>query len=416
MTLPIKIAVSHPTGNRNIRAALAAFQANGLLHSFWTGFAWESESFWTGVIPSSLRRELERRSFKGIPHDKIVQNRGRELARLAAQRLLGRIGGVQNLPLISADEIYPTHDGFMARQLCSDCGYNVVYAPIGGTHRTFERAKGLGLKLVLELSSVYFGFYRDLIREEADRMPAWAATLDDALVAVSKPRHDDEELEMADLLIVPSRFVEDSLRGAKVQSTLKPIVIPYGCPNPGPSNDTIRPRNDKLRLLFVGSLTQAKGLSYLFDAISSAHSIIDTTIVGSLRTRECRALNDALHKVRWYEHLPHEHILRLMTQCDVLVHPSLAEGMALVVGEAMSQGRTVIVTPNAGNDYLVQDGKTGIVVPVRDANAIEEALVTLANDRERLIWMSQNAHLKAITYTDEQYGKFLCSALISALS
>lgn len=399
-----------------MRAALVALQATDMLHSFWTSFAWQNESFWSHFVPPSLRRELARRSFNGVPPDKIVQNPGRELVRLVGQRLTRYAGAIQNLPFMRSDKIYTAHDEFMARRLRGDGGYNVVYAPIGGAYQTFERAKGFELRLVLELPSTYYGFYRDLIQEEADRMPAWAPTLADAIAAVSGPRHDDDELEMADLLILPSQFAKNTLRGAKVQRSLKPIIVPYGCPNVGPASDPTCSRNGKLRLLFVGSLTQAKGLSYLFEAVRRAHAIVDLTVVGSMHTRDCRALNDALRNVRWYPHLPHQDVLQLMAQCDVLIHPSLAEGMALVVGEAMSQGRTVIVTPNAGNEYLVENGRTGTIIPMRDANAIEAALVALAHDRDRLVWMSQNAYEKAKSYNNERYGQLLCATLMSALS
>ena len=410
---PLQMAVTHPTGNRNVRAALTALEASGMLHSYWTGLAWRADSSWSGVLPARARRELERRTFAGIPHDKIVQKPGREIVRLAAQRLFGRFGRLQNIPLLRADELNRAHDTFVARRLRPDAGYDAVAAPIGASRRTFERARQLGLKTVLDVTSAYHRVYRDIIRDEAGRMPAWASTLEDALTAFGKPRGDDVELSAADLVVAPSAFVADTLRHANLER--KPVVIPYGCPDALPRSDAAaRPKRDRLKVLFVGSLTQAKGLSYMFEAIEQTRSIVDVTVVGGLRTRQCRALNDALAKVRWFAHLPHADILRLMAECDVLIHPSLSEGMALVVGEAMSRACPVIVTPNAGNEFLVRDGESGIVVPIRDAVAIERALVTLADDRDRLAWMSRNAQATAAAYSDAAYGNAFCQAMTAA--
>jgi len=410
---PVQFAVSHPTGNRNVRAALSALQARGMLHSFWTGMAWHGGAGRSAVLPASLLRELERRRFADIPRERIVQNAAREIVRLAAQRLLGGVGGLSELPLLRADGINRAHDGFVARGLRADAGYQAVYAPIGASYRTFATARRLGLATVLEMSSAYYGFYRDLIAEEAERAPAWAPTLRDAIAAVNRPRHDDAEIATAGRLIVPSRFVADSLRGAK--GAPRPIVVPYGCP-PATGEATARPPGKvKLQVLFVGSLTQAKGLSYLFAAAARVSSIADLTVVGGLRTRDCRALNDALGRVRWIERLTHPDLLRLMAQCDVLVLPSLAEGMALVVGEAMAQGCAVVVTPNAGNDVLVRDGDTGFVVPVRDSDAIERALVTLHGDRDLLATMSRKARAEAAAYSDAAYGAALCQTLAPVL-
>ncbi len=409
---PLQMAVTHPTGNRNVRAALTALQAHGMLHSYWTGLAWRGDAFWSGALPSRVRRELERRTFAGIPHDKLVQNPGRELVRLTAQRLFKRFDRLQTMSLLRADEVNRAHDAFVARRLRPDAGYQAIAAPIGASQRTFARARELGLKTVLDVTSAYHRVYRHIIRDEADRMPAWASTLEDALTAFGKPRGDDAELSMADLVVAPSTFVAGTLCQADLHR--QPVVIPYGCPDPLPFHAAARPTRDKLKVLFVGSLTQAKGLSYMFEALAKTRAIVDATVVGGLRTRKCGALNDALAKVRWFAHLPHADILRLMAECDVLIHPSLSEGMALVVGEAMSRSCPVIVTANAGNDFLVRDGENGIVVPIRDAAAIEQALVTLAADRDRLGWMARNAQARAAAYSDAAYGNAFCDTVAAA--
>ncbi|PYS16327.1 MAG: hypothetical protein DMG15_02540 [Acidobacteria bacterium] len=76
---------------------------------------------------------------------------------------------------------------------------------------------------------------------------------------------------------------------------------------------------------------------------------------------------------------------------SVLVHPSLGDGFAYVVTEAMASGIPVIVTQTTGAAELVIDGKNGYVVPPRDSEAILERLMHLANSPSLLREMGRAA-------------------------
>jgi glycosyltransferase involved in cell wall biosynthesis len=58
--------------------------------------------------------------------------------------------------------------------------------------------------------------------------------------------------------------------------------------------------------------------------------------------------------------------------------PSIVEGRALVVQEAMSRGLPVIVTANTGADDVVEDGHSGFVVPMRSPEAVAEKIAWFA--------------------------------------
>ena len=73
----------------------------------------------------------------------------------------------------------------------------------------------------------------------------------------------------------------------------------------------------------------------------------------------------------------------LLAGCDVFCLPSSAEGLPLVVLEAMAQGKPVVATPVGGTAELVVDGETGVLVPPGDAAALAEALSGLLADPER---------------------------------
>ena len=65
---------------------------------------------------------------------------------------------------------------------------------------------------------------------------------------------------------------------------------------------------------------------------------------------------------------------------DALLFPSTYEGFGLVVIEAMSQRLPVIATPIGCAASLVRDGETGLVVPVRNPDAIADAVTRLIGD------------------------------------
>ena len=73
----------------------------------------------------------------------------------------------------------------------------------------------------------------------------------------------------------------------------------------------------------------------------------------------------------------------LLDELDVFVLPSWIEGLPLTVLEAMARGKPVVATPVGGTPELVVDGETGVLVPPRDAEALADALRSLAADPER---------------------------------
>lgn len=73
----------------------------------------------------------------------------------------------------------------------------------------------------------------------------------------------------------------------------------------------------------------------------------------------------------------------LLAGCDVFCLPSHAEGLPMVVLEAMMQACPVVATAVGGTAELVVDGKTGVLVPSGDVRALADALSTLLGDPER---------------------------------
>jgi glycosyltransferase involved in cell wall biosynthesis len=393
------VLLSHPTGNQNVRNALRSLAENGMLAEFWTTIAWDPGPRWNQVLPSGLRMQLARRAFVEAPRERIKCVPSREVVRLAARpTFLNKLLCSGERPF-SVIGMYRHFDGKVARRL-REIKSDAVYAYEGGALQTFREARRLGITALYELPSAYWYWEHRLLSEEAQRNPEFARLLPKLQDSSGHMQWKDEELRLADFVFVASQHVRQTLAG--VISDEKIRVISYGTPPVQPRKHINRDTSRPLRVLFVGALIQRKGIGYLLDAIDRLGSQVELTLVGR-RFQANSRVDEACSRWRWFESLPHSRVLDLMQEADVLVLPSLTEGCALVVLEALACGLPVIVTPNTGSLEFVHDGCEGFVVPISSSDAIAERLHTLGRDRELLAAMSSNAHATAAEKSWESY-------------
>jgi alpha-maltose-1-phosphate synthase len=394
-----RVLISHPTGNQNVRNALASLAERGMLAEFWTTIAWDAQSHWSRLLPAGWRTLLERRTYAQAPRELIKCVPAREMVRLGAKPAF--LNGL----LTSAERpfsiigIYRHFDSKVARRVRS-LRPDAVYAYEGGARETFREARRLGIKTIYELPSSYWYWEHRLLSEEAERNPTFAGLLPKLQDSPGHMRWKDEELSLADFVFVASRHVRHTLSGVVPDEKIR--MVSYGAPPIHSRKPMPRDANQPLKVLFVGALIQRKGISYLLDAVDRLGAEVELTIVGR-RFRPNQQVDEALSRVRWFETMTHGQVLDLMTESDVLVLPSLCEAFGLVVTEAMACGLPVILTPNVGAADLVSDGREGFVVPICSSDAIAERLHTLHRDRELLAAMSRNAQATAADRSWESY-------------
>jgi len=240
--------------------------------------------------------------------------------------------------------------------------------------------------------------------EEAARLPAWSETLAGGISdSERKLQRKSMELELADIVVTPGSFVADSL--GPLISDKKLIVSPFGSPENNLSTKKTTRKNRPLRVLFAGSMGQRKGLADLFEAIKILNTNeIELVVLGSL-LRELPFYRNQLASFTYEPTRPHAEVLSLMRSCDVFCLPSIVEGRALVIQEAMSQGLPVIITSNTGGKDLVIEGETGFEVPIRSPQDIAEKLRWFLDHPDQLDQMSANAQRHAASYSWAGYTK-----------
>ena len=396
------ILLSHPTANQNVRQTALAFAEANLLKEFWTCINWKQDGLLDrlAVFSPRVQSELRRRSFPKELAPFIRSHPAREWIRLAADKLgWRRLTQDEHAPF-SVDAIYTEMDGRVAERVKSGLTIKAIYAYDSGALSTFRMAGQRGVTCIYEHPTIYWRLVQQLQREEAELHPDWAPTLGALADSEEKLARKDEELARADLVVTASTFARDSV--ARAPGLKAPIrVIHYGT-IPGSLNPSRVPVHGKLRVLFVGMLSQAKGLGYLLEAVGRFDREIELTLIGR-RISPTVPAPSVLEKYRWIPSLPHAEILQEMARNDVLVLPSLHEGFGLVLTEAMSQGLVVITTPHTAGPDLITDGINGLLVPIRSSEAIEEALAHLLRNRDHLAAMQEEARRRVHACSWENY-------------
>jgi len=407
------VIVSHPTGNANVSAVVSALYEAELLAAFYTCIAWRPDSALAKLTPGSLRAMLERRARVQLPVELVRTRSARELIR----NLLIRAGKKHLIASetnpFSIDGVYRDLDRYLAHSLHKYPKVRAVYAYEDGALHHFRKAHTLNMHCIYDLPIGYWRANRKIAEEEAELQPAWKGTLNALSDSDAKCALKDQELELADTVIVPSTFVRETLElypGGKKKIVVNPFGVPANISAP---RELTKP-DQPLRVLYVGSLTQRKGIAYLFEAVEKAGKAVKLTVIGR-KVGQSQALDRACDKHRWVASLPHSGILDEMRQHDVFVFPSLFEGLALVTGEAISQGLPVITTPNSGGTDILRDGVDGFIVPIRDPEAITERLLQLHNDRALLKQMSDSAREQALELDWRGYKDRIVLAVKDAL-
>ena len=345
----MKILINHPKCAQHVRNAVTALKKHDMLHSFTTSLNIETNKFPFTILPKKIRNFLNHRNFSNITKKINSSSLFMEFLRLLTSR---------RNSLNYVDRLLKETDIYNAKFLNNNKDkIDAVYAYEDSALFTFNVAKKNKIKCIYDLPACYWKLKKKIYDIEKKNNPH--LPFQDHNDPIDKLKNKDKELQMADLIIVPSKFVKDSLKLAPIKNK-KIIVIPFGAPPLIQSNKKWFNGKKKLKLLYVGGLTQRKGLSYLIKAIKEIDKKkICSTFIGRgpLENYIKKELPDSNLKVNTFSH---KSILNEMVNNDILILPSLSEGFALVTLEAMSRGMVVICTNRCGlkdignkNDYII---------------------------------------------------------------
>jgi glycosyltransferase involved in cell wall biosynthesis len=412
-----KVVFVHPTGNANARAAAAGLLVAGLVAEFHTAIA----SF-PGTLLDKLGvfgplKEIRRRRFDIDLQPFTVSHPWREAGRLLSARA-GWAGLIQHeTGPFCIDAVYQGIDKKIAQKIrnAQNQGFRAVYAYEDGALQSFKQAKAANIKAFYDLPIGYWRTAHKLMEAEKGKWPEWAPTLTGLRNSEAKLARKDEELSLADQIFVASSYTAKTLQD--YPGKLAPIqVIPYGFPEvKGGRSYQAFSHNRPLKLLFVGGLSQRKGIANLFQAVENLGKKVELTVVGRKSNNVCVALDKALSRHTWIPSLPHHAILKIMQEHDVLIFPSLFEGFGLVITEAMSQGTPVITTERTAGPDLIKHNQNGWLVEAGSTLQLQQQIEKLLQQPEEIRRAGDAAMQTATERPWSKYGEELASAISKLL-
>src|SRR4030095_8362490 len=262
------ILICHPTGNTFVRALLLGLSESDELDSFHTTLF---SGHLPGWLPPELKENLLRRAYPINP-SKIRCYPLREAVRLLAARVGFTSLTVHERGWASMDAVCRALDSAVAEHLRLRSKHQSpipsgVYCYEDTSLQTFKIAKILGIKCFYDLPIAYWETSQKLLKEESARLPEWEPTLTGTQDSASKLERKSEEINLADVVICPSKFVLNSLP-LHILNERKCIVAEFGTPEGFSTESSVRrDARTPLRLLFAGSLSQRKGLADVFAAM-----------------------------------------------------------------------------------------------------------------------------------------------------
>lgn len=191
--------------------------------------------------------------------------------------------------------------------------------------------------------------------------------------------------------------------------TVAPMPVRSADFPPGPPD---RPS----RLLFVGKLSEQKGLHHLLRALVRCRTRPSLEVVGAGRVDDeaVRRLAEELglrERITWLPILPQAELAARYRGAAALVIPAIHEGLGLTAVEASLSETPVIGFASGGLIDCVRDGQTGLLVPAGDIDGLASGIDALVGDPARARMLGRAAR----TFALDRFGEDAVAARYAAL-
>ncbi|WP_179338040.1 glycosyltransferase family 4 protein [Winogradskyella ludwigii] len=193
------------------------------------------------------------------------------------------------------------------------------------------------------------------------------------------------------------------LEAEKYNASREKIQVVYSGLRPDQMSVKLPKENPVFQIISIGRPHWKKGYTYAIDALKTLKSQgfkFHYTIIGganhiefSYQVHDLKLENE----VTLLDTLPYAKVQELMVDADLLLLPSIEEGIANVVLEAM-QNRTLVLTTDCGGmQEVIQDGYNGFIVPIRESDAIAKKIIDIMKIEEKAKTSLLNNALDTIT-------------------
>jgi alpha-maltose-1-phosphate synthase len=400
----MSILFGHPTGNPNSYNAALAHHEAGRLESFCVPWMPSTATIRALNLVWPLRplaQRFSRRQFPPLSRVPKVQDRVGE-----GCRLLMRAAGW------GGDRLIDQSNRWLMRAMTRECRRSTVKAVHAYEDCSlwqFMEAKRLAKACIYDMPICHYAAWGKIQSELLRKYPDWLP--DNWSVATaheSRLEQKRQEMALADLTLVPSRYVEASIREfyPYKEIALAPYGVNVGFWTPGPTNKPSGP----LRFIFAGQVSLRKGIPLLIEAWAKAGlRDAELVLVGPWMLAESKR-RSLPSTIKWFPPCAPDALRNQYREADVFVFPSFAEGLALVLLEAMACGLPVIASESSGASEVVTAG-CGFVVPPGDRDQLVELLTWFDQHRDELTAMGREARSQAAACTWTNYRNLVRGAV-----
>lgn len=356
-----------------------------------------------------------RRGTKGIPEDKTRLWPWFGLLNTASAKLFG---SWKAEPF--RFRLYPFFDRWVLQQL--QAGDHII-SSYGYANECFKWVRNHGGKTFLDGGNSHPDNFWTILQEEHRR---WKCPRP----PVSRFHHERSlaMMEDVDYVLSPSSYVtrsflERGFRPEQIIPNVYPIDLACFSPKPSFSNSkpkTQNPKHSPLTLINTGSLSLRKGTPYLLEAYRQIRKTIpDARLLLTDSISECVKPVLARYAnlpIEWSPSLPHAKLAERLRSADIFLLPSLEDGFARTVTEALSCGLPAITTSNTGASDLVRDGVNGSIVPLRDPEALVQAVLFWQEKLRSDSWQARplvDGHLLDFTHFEKTLLPYFQKIIVS---
>jgi glycosyltransferase involved in cell wall biosynthesis len=295
--------------------------------------------------------------------------------------------------------------------------FSLVYGMEHSSAETFGAQKAQGGCCVLRQVTAHGRTVNAVLRNEVARFPELVTSYHRLLLANGEKiaLRKQTEYNLADCIIANSHYVRRTLIENGVPEA-KIVTVPTGCPPVDQVGARCGRESGALRFLYVGTLSLRKGFPHLLAAwrVAKLGRLAELWIAGHPELNVSLKLLTE-RNIRYFGMLSQSALSDLYRQADVLVLPTLCEGLAHAVLEGLSFGLPVITTEASGAGDLVVEGENGIIVRAGDAAALASAMTQLTDRRAALPSMGARSVERALGWTraqsNSEHLKRLCEFL-----
>ena len=170
------------------------------------------------------------------------------------------------------------------------------------------------------------------------------------------------------------------------------------------------------QIIFAGRLSKENGIDVLLDTAKSLPPEYNLLILGTGPEEEkVRNISNSQTNIHYLGYQSKQNTISLIRGSDLLIQPSIMEGISSTLLEAMGCETCVIASDVGGNAEIIENNKTGVLVEPNNAEELVEKILYLLTENEKRTAMATNSLKTVVKYDWKQVGKLYLDIYESSL-